>query len=217
MSAIPDQIRDEAAATAAASPDLRAAVRDLTLRALTSRSLDLAQVKQVLAAVTEGLALGLAQRGDEVRAATAQALAGLDEAVQKSAEATKLAVEQLVAEGQALTQEDFRPVLEDLRRLEQTFLDAVRTSSSRASERVKQALVDFTVHAQRTGTDTGRVVAQTLEALGNRLTPAMKSGAAQGAAAAGELARRLALVASGVLAGMAEALKEKAAGNRKDD
>ncbi|MCL6556089.1 MAG: hypothetical protein K6T56_06985 [Burkholderiales bacterium] len=217
MSATPEQIRDEAAATAAASPDLRAAVRDLTLRALTSRSLDLPQVRQVLAAVTEGLALGLAQRGGEVKAAARDALAGLDEAVQKSAEATKLAVEQLIAEGQALTQEDFRPVLEDLRRLEQTFLDAVRTASSRASDRVRQALADFAVHAQRTGTDTGRVVAHTVEALGNRLTPAVKSGAAQGAAAAGELARRLALVASGVLAGMAEALRQKAAGNRKGD
>lgn len=212
-----EHIREQAAAQAEQAADLRAAVRDLTLRALQSRSLEAAQLRTVLEAVTEGVSLGLARRGGELRAAAADALKGLDEAVRKSAEATKLAAEQLMAEGRALTREDLRPVLEDLRRLEGELLEAVARGSGRAQERVKQAFADLLTHARRTGTDTGRMVAETVEALTNRAAPVIRSGAAEGAAAAGELARRLALVASGILAGMAQALQDKAGGSGKGD
>lgn len=207
-----ENIRAEAAAQAEEALDLQSAMRDLTLRALETRTLDLAQVRAVLGAVTEGLSLGLARRGGELKSAAADALAGLDEAVRKSVEATKLAAEQLLAEGRAFSQEDIRPVLEDLRRLEGALLEALARSSERAQARVKQAFADLITHARRAGTDTGRVVAETVEALGNRATPVIKGGAAQGAAAATELARRLALVASGILAGMAQALEDKAGG-----
>ncbi|MEO1765811.1 DUF6781 family protein [Thiobacter aerophilum] len=207
-----ESVREEAAASAEQAPDLRTAVRDLTLRALTSRALELSELRAVLAAVTEGVSLGLARRGGELKAAAADALAGLDEAVRKSAEATKLAAEQFIAEGKALTAEDLRPVLEDLRRLEGALLEALGRGSERAQERVKQAFADLLTHARRTGTDTGRMVAETVESLANRAAPIVKNGAAQGTAAAGEVARRLALVASGILAGVAQALQDKAGG-----
>lgn len=210
----PQQITQEAAQAAATSQDLRATVRDITLHALKSRELSLSELRQVLSAVTEGVTQGLDRRGGEIKAAAADALAGLNDALIKAAEATKLAAEQLIAEGRALTAEDLKPALDDLRRLETELLDAVSRSSERAQERVRQVFADLVTHARRTGTDAGRVVADTVEVVSNRLNPALRSGAAQGAAAAGELARRLALVASGLLAGMAEALREKAGGSR---
>lgn len=211
-----ERIVDEAAAAAEASQDLRAAVRDLTLRALEHRALDLGQLRQVFSAVTEGVSLGLARRGGEIKDAASDALAGLTDAAQKAAEATRLAAEQLLAEGKALTDEDLKPVVDDLRRLEQELLDAVSRGSERAAERVRQAFSDLLTHARRAGTDTGRIVAETVESLTNRTTPALRAGVNQGAAAAGEFARRLALVASGVLAGLSEALHGKAGGQKGD-
>jgi hypothetical protein len=114
-----ERIVDEAAAAAEASQDLRTAVRELTLRALEHRALDLGQLRQVFSAVTEGVSLGLARRGGEIKDAASDALAGLTDAAQKAAEATRLAAEQLLAEGKALTDEDLKPVVDDLRRLEQ--------------------------------------------------------------------------------------------------
>ncbi len=160
--------------------------------------------------MTEGVGIGLARRGGEIRTAAADALAGLDEALKKAAEATRLAGEQLLAEGRALTAEDIKPVLDGLKRLEQEWLEAVRRGAERAGERVRQAFADLLTHAQRTGTDTQRAVADTIETLRNRAGPGVRAQVAEGGRAASELARRLALVASGVLAGMAEALQEKA-------
>ena len=86
-----ETIKEEAAAAAEQGKDLRALVRDMTLRALSRRSLSVTDIMAVVRAVTEGVSLGLGRRAGELKDAAHEALAGLDEAVKKTAEATKLA------------------------------------------------------------------------------------------------------------------------------
>lgn len=212
-----EQIKSDAATAAEQSGDLRTTVRDMTLRALKSRELSLSEVKNVLRAVSEGVSVGLEKRGGELKGAASEAFAGLDEAVRKSAEATKLAAEQLLSQGKEFTAQDLKPTFEDLKRLEGELLDSVTQAADRAGTRVKQELTDFVSHARRAGTDTGRLVADSVAEFNGRLAGTVKSGAAEGTVAARELSKRLALVASGILAGMADVLHEKATGTKKVD
>ena len=212
-----EQIRDEAATVAEQVTDLRGTVRDMTLRALRARALNVGEVTSVVRAVSEGLSIGLEKRTGELRVAASDALAGLDEAVKKSAEATKLAAEQLLSQGKEFTEQDLKPVFEDMKRLEGELLDAVSSAADRAGTRVKQEFSDLVIHARRTGTDTGRLVADTVAEFNTRMSGTLKTGAAESAGTAGVLAKRLALVASGILSGMADALHEKATGSKKGD
>jgi len=212
-----EQIKTEAAAAGEQSGDLRATVRDMTLRALKSRELSISEVKSVVRAVSEGVSIGLDRRGGELKGAASEALAGLDEAVKKSAEATKLAAEQLLSQGKDFTAQDLKPVVEDLKRLEQELLDSVSQAADRAGSRVKEAFADLVTHARRAGTDTGRVVADAVSDFNNRAGSTLKSGAAESATAARELSKRLAVVASGILSGMADVLHEKATGGKKEN
>lgn len=212
-----EEIKSEAATAAEKVTDLRATVRDMTLRALKARELNLAELKNVVRAVSEGISIGLEKRGGELKGAASEALGGLDEAVKKSAEATKLAAEQLLSQGKEFTDQDLKPVFEDLKRLESELLDAVSDAADRAGSRVKQELSDLVTHARRAGTDTGRLVSDTLSEFNGRLAGAVKGGAAEGATAARELSKRLAVVASGILSGMADVLHEKAGGGKKAD
>lgn len=212
-----DQIKQEAATAAENVTDLRGTVRDMTLRALKSRELKLGEVKAVVRAVSEGVSIGLGKRGGEMKHAAADALAGMDEAVRKSAEATKLAAEQLLSQGRDFTEQDLKPMLEDLKQLENDLLDTVSQTADRGGARVKQEFADLVTHARRTGTDTGRLVADVLAQFNGRAGEAIKQGAREGASAASDLSQRLALVASGILSGMADALHDKATGGKKAD
>ena len=212
-----EQIKNEAASAAAQGLDLRETVRDMTLRALTQRELKLDEVRSVVRAVSEGVSMGLEKRGGELKAAASSALAGLDEAVKKSAEATKLAAEQLLSQGKDFTQQDLKPVLDDLKRLEGDLLDTISQAADHGGARVKQEFGDLVNHARRAGTDTGRMVADALAQFNGRAGASLKQGAAEGALAAKDLSQRLTLVASGILSGMADALHDKANQNKKAD
>lgn len=212
-----EQIKEEAATAAEKVTDLRGTVRDMTLRALKSRELKLSEVKSVVRAVSEGVSIGLEKRSGEMKNAAADALAGLDDAVKKSAEATKLAAEQLLSQSKEFSEQDLKPMLDDLKRLENDMLDTVSQVADRGGVRVKQEFSDLVNHARRAGTDTGRLVSEVLAQFNGRAGSTLKQGTADGASAARDLSQRLALVASGILSGMADVLHEKATGGKKAD
>lgn len=61
------QITTEIAVIAEQGKDLQAQVRDITMRALSQRSLSASEVKGVIHAVTEGVTLGLGRRAAKSR------------------------------------------------------------------------------------------------------------------------------------------------------
>ena len=61
-------------------------------------------------------------------------------------------------------------------------------------------------HVQNAGTDTGRLVSRTVREFSARMTSAMGEGAVAGMEAARLFGERFAAMASGILAGMSEAL-----------
>jgi len=206
----PAAITQQVATAAEQGKDLHALVRDITLRALSRRALSMSEIKEVVGAVTEGVTLGLGRRAGEIKDAVRQALGGLDDAMKKTAEATKLAGQQLVAQGKDFGAQDLKPAIDDLKQMEEMFLNTVSKVTEAAGGRIKEEFAAQLTHARRSGTDGGRMIADTVADFSKRASASILSGAQQTAGASQDIKQRLTLLASGILAGMADALHEKA-------
>jgi len=189
--------------------NIRARVRDVTLDALKTRKLNPPEISSLIRAVTEGVSLGLGKRTGEIKNALSEAMAGLDEALMKSAEATHLALRQLTSQGKDFTEHELKDALENLKKLEGEFLSTVNLVADASSGKVKQEMKDLVSHVRRTGTDSGAKAAEALSEFGGRVKVSLSEGATVGKEAAREVSARLALVASGILSGLADALHEK--------
>lgn len=190
-------------------------VRDLTLHALTSRRFEPGQVRDVVRAMTEGITLGAAERGGDTRHTLSQALAGLDEALMKSAEASRLALQELVSKAKELNDTEVKQVLTNLRRLEDDFLSTVSSAADSAERKIKTELHDLVTHARRTGTDTGAKVAETLGEFTSRTGSIILDSAKAGVDQALELSARFTELAGGILAGMADVLHDRSKRTRR--
>jgi hypothetical protein len=190
-------------------------VRDLTLNALTSRRFEPGQIKDVVRSMTEGITLGAAKHGGDTRHTLSQALAGLDEALMKLAEASRLALQELASKAKELNDTEVKQVLTNLRRLEDDFLSTVSSAADSAEQKIKTELHDLVTHARRTGTDTGAKVAETLGEFTSRTGSIMLDGAKAGVDQALEMSARFTELAGGILAGMADVLRDRSKRTRK--
>ena len=188
--------------------DIAARVRDLTLQAFQAKRFDYAGMKDVIEAMTAGISLGAEKRTSEAKHAVADALSGLDQALMKSAQASRLALQELATRGRELSDGELKQALEQMKRLEGDFIAAVNKASQSAGSVAKSELRDFVAHAQRAGTDTGAVVAQTMREFSHRVATQMLDAQAAGMEAARELNSRFVQAASGFLQGLAESLRE---------
>ncbi len=204
-----EQLRDEVAAAFRQDSGLRARVRELTLKAIQDRRLDTEETKAVVKAVAAGIGLGAEQRGGEAGQALREAVAGLDEALGKAAHATHLALQQLTSQAKDFGDSDLAQAVERLKGLETELESALRQLAAGASERLKPELAAAAEHLKRTGGDTAREVAATLEGFRNRLSAVTHEGGHAAAEAAREVSLRLAALAGGILAGLSEGLKKR--------
>lgn len=205
-----EEIKQAASASVEGGVDIRSKVRDLTLRALKTRKLSIEEIRPVINAVTEGISVGAAKRAGEVKSALSEGLAGMDEALTKAAEATRLALEQMTSHVKDFSESELDWALVNLKRMEEEFLDTVSAVADSAAGKIKQELKDLVVHARRAGTDTGAKVSETVSTLGSKVSTTLHESKVVGKEAAREMSARLASLASGILAGMADALHEKA-------
>ena len=189
-----DSIRKAASDAIKAGGDIGRRVRALTLESLANRRFDREGIREVVRAVTEGMAAAAPASGGSMRQAMGQAFRGMDEALTKSVEAGHAALRQMVAAGRGISDNEVK----------QAFVATVSQVASSANERVRPELEDLVKRAARAGTDTGRQAAHL-----------MTEFAFAGIELAGEFSARFAKMASGVLAGMADALEKSAAERKK--
>lgn len=202
-----ERIRAEASETIRSGDDIRAHVRELTLAALKGRRFDRAGMRQVVRAVTEGVASGAAQSRVDMRTAMADALAGLDLALRTSAEAGYAAIKQLSATGRSFSDTELKQALGNMRKLEEDFLNTVSDVADKASAQVQPPLREALANTRRAGTATGRQVAVTMADFAQRFSIASIDATVAGLEVAGEVGARFAALASGILSGMAEAMR----------
>ncbi len=205
-----EQIRQAASEAVSRGADIRAKVHDLTLHALQRRRFDRHGFTEVVRAVTEGVVVGAEQSRYDLRRALSDAFSGLDQAIMKSAEAGHAALRQLAASGQDFSDHEFKQALANLRKIEDDFLATVSLVADGASDKVGPELGRILGSARTGGTQTGKQVATTMGEFAQRFTAAGLDVTLAGVQAAGVYGERFAMLASGILGGIADALRPPA-------
>lgn len=208
----PDEVLKQMTAQAVAQGEsLRSTVRDLTLRALQSRELSLSQIKSVVKNVTEGVNIGALQGKLDTDKAFGQALAGMDDALLKVVEASRIALEQVTG-GREFRDSNLKKALNEIERLEDEFLDTVKKAAAGAGAQVKSQWAGVLADKMEVGTATGQQVMSMMEQYGDQVRAAARAQREAGFKAAHALAQNFHALASGVLIGLSEALN---AGGRR--
>lgn len=203
-----DEIKQAASESVRAGVDIRARIHDVTLLALKSRRFDRHGMRDVVQAVTGGMALGAEDSRADLRKALAEAFRGMDEAITRSADASRVALRQLVVTGRDLSENDIRQALASIKRLEDDFLSTAGQAAEAASEKVRPELKRLLDTARQNGTESGRIAASTMTELTQRFSVASLDVALAGVEVATEMGSRFAQLASGILGGIADALTE---------
>src|SRR5688500_6254483 len=159
--------------------NLRNAVRELTLQALQSRELSLAQIKQVVSNITQGVNLGAAETKIDPNKAVADTLAGMDDALLKAVQASQVALEHFGA-GQDFEESQLKKALDDLERIEDEFLSSVKQASNSAAAPIRNQWAKALKDAKMSGTSTGEQVTEAMEAFGTRMQQSMRESRAAG-------------------------------------
>ena len=188
--------------------NLRVAVREVTLNALRGRELTVDQVKRVVKNVTEGVNLGAATGKVNADKVLGEALSGMDEAVLKVVQANHLALQQLSAQGQSLRDSHLKKALDDLERLEDEFLGAVKDATRKGSKQLRDQWSVVLSRTESAGTATQTQIEQTLEQFGDQMTKAVRQQRRIALKASEAMAENFATLASGILIGLTEGLQQ---------
>jgi hypothetical protein len=196
------QVEKEVRETVESGVDIYERVRSITLKALTERTLDIDNIKDVMEAVLKGMSDGMSHHYDPAKQAFKQSTEALDDALTKTAEASKLAIEEAASHVDELSSHDFKRAAEDLKSLEGLFLDTIETVGRHSNETASKIAKDFLSHARANGTAVGRQSKIILEGLDNLRLSGQHAVMSSAAATTSALAK----IAAGFLAGIAESL-----------
>ncbi|MEO7761377.1 MAG: DUF6781 family protein [Casimicrobiaceae bacterium] len=199
-------LKQLASETVRKGEDIRATVRDLTLKSLQGRQMTLAKIRESLRTVAEGVNLGAASSPMDPEKLISDAFAGMDDALLKAVEANRVALAKLTGDGQTFEQSQMKKALDELERYEDTLLRTVKQASSTATDKVRAQWSGLLKHTKLEGTDTGARVTATMEQYGSQMQNAIRESRVAGLKVAHALTRNYATLVSGVLIGLSEGL-----------
>ncbi len=194
--------------------DVQEMVRQLTLRKISARSLDIVSLRQIASAVLSGARAGAqkelsqsaAQTGT-ARANLKRAVAGLDAALAQVAEASKLALEEAAGRAQAFSSEDLARARAGLERLEAMFLETLRSSASDAKDVAGEILYDLVANARIYGSAVRAQLKETLPVITHQLGAAGRAQVGEGLHLSQATFDLLRQIAAGELTGLADHVK----------
>ena len=189
--------------------NVRATVRELTLKALQQRELTLNQIGKVLRSVVEGVHLGVAKREMNVEKALSDTVAGMDDALLKAVEASNVALHKVTGKGYDYEDSNLKQALNQLEKLEDEFIRSLVQATDSATEKVRAPWQRVLEKTTLSGTATGAQVASTMRDHAKRAQAAMRAQRETGFKTAHLLAQNFATLASGILIGMSEGLGTK--------
>lgn len=200
---------DESESAASAEEQaIRDRVRALTTQALQQGRIDPEGVKEVVRSVTGGDDTHADIRTDEARRAFADAIKSLDAALQESAGAAHDALQRLSSRGKDFTDNDLKDALVGLRRLQEDFVSIANRITEVTSGTLRSELIDLAVNAQNVGSDVGSRIAGMMGEFAGRIGSESREKAATGLETARSYGGRMALLTSGILAGVGDALRD---------
>ena len=182
---------------------IRQRVKELTSQVLQQGRMDPDAVRDVVRAVIGRTPSEMATSASDARELFAAAVRELDEALMKSASATHSALQQLALRGKDFTDNDLKEALVSLKQLEEDYVAATNRIAEAMSGNLRRQMTELAAHAQNLGVEASARVATVMgEFASNVTSPGLAT--MRGASA------RMALLASGLLAGIADALSDQA-------
>jgi hypothetical protein len=202
-----DQATSDATRATTEDQAIRERVKGLTSQVLQQGRVDPEAVRDIVRAVIGATPGNVAAGGSEERELFADAVHKLDEALVKSASATHDALQRLAARGPNFSDNDLKEALVTLRELEQHYTAAASRIAQAMTGTLTREISELAVHAQNVGAEaSARVAGMMGEFAGG-------AGVAPAMATIRDASVRMALLASGVLAGVADALRGRAEAN----
>ena len=194
--------------------DVQEKVRQLTLRIISARSLDIKSVRQTADAVLRGARAGVQKelqhssaQSQVAREHLKQAVTGLDVALAQFAEAAKLAVEEASGRAQRYSGEDLKRARADLEKLESMFLETLQSSAAAAKDAAGEIFRDLAAHTRTHGSAIGAQLKETLSVIAHQIGAAGRAQVGVGLHLAKNTTDMMRQIAAGVLSGMADHLK----------
>lgn len=191
--------------------DVQEKVRQLTLRIISARSLDIETVRQTAGAVLRGARAGVQKelqhssaQNSIARERLKQAVTGLDVALAQFAEAAKLTVEEAASRAQKYSSGDLKRARADLASLETMFEETLQRSASSARDAAGEILHDLAAHASNQGTAIGTQLKDTLAVFARQIGAAGSAQVGVGLHLAKNTSDLLRQIAAGVLTGLAD-------------
>src|SRR5215468_5918649 len=201
-------MNDRATSRAASPPvaedkEIRERAKELTSQVLQRGRVDPDAVRESVRAVIGGPPGNTAASGADAREIFADAVRELDEALVTSASAAHSALQQLASRGKDFTDNDLKEALVSLRKLEEDYVAAANCVAEAMSGNLRREMMELAVHAQNVGVEASARVATMMGEFASGI------GTTPGLATMRGASVRMALVASGVLAGVADALRDQ--------
>jgi hypothetical protein len=188
---------------------IRERVRELTAQMLSGGRLDTESVKEVMRVFGGGAALPPAMDSEQARAAFAESVRDLDQALQSSAQAAHEALSALAARGKEFSDNDLKNAFASLQKLQEDYVATANAIADATTGSIRRELVGLALHAQRVGTDASVRIAQVMSEFASRMGGSYRGRAASGFDAARQYGANMTLLTSGLLAGFADALRQQ--------
>jgi hypothetical protein len=185
---------------------IRERVRGLTTQVLQQGRVDTEAVRDVVRAVTGQPPGGTASTAaGEARELFADTVRALDEALMRSASAAHAALQQLATHGKDFTDKDLKDALVSLRKLEADYGAVANRITEAMSGNLRREMLELAALAQNVSGEASARVASMMGEFASR----MGDSASSGLDTVRDAGVRMALLASGVLAGVADALRDR--------
>ena len=212
---VDEVLKKMAAESVKQGENLRATVRDLTLKALQTRELTLDQVRQVVTSITEGVNVGAAKAKIDAAKPLNDALRGMDDALLKAVEASRITLELFTDHGVGVKDSLVMVALDELERLEDEFLRSVKQSADHATSSVRAKWTPVLDKMKPGATETGVRVQSAIEEFSAHAKAAMRQQRRATLKATAMMTQSFGALASGVLVGLAEGIKRSPAAKKK--
>jgi hypothetical protein len=190
------------------SENISAEVRDITIEALRKHQLDLEHIKAVTRAVLAGAEDAAKLNSGRMKDTLKQVTKGLDEALGKSAYASKLAIEETAGRIKDFTEHDLKRAMDDLSALEDIFIESLDEVANNSKTVASDTLRDLANHFKNSGTAVGKQVSEGIINLSKQIEKTGMENMAAVNEATKSFADDIARAASGFLDGIADSIKE---------
>lgn len=187
---------------------IRTQVRELTSQLFRGGPMDPQQVEEVVRTMTKPGSEDATVSPQAARESLAEALGEHNEQLVRAGERTQRVLSGMAAKGADLTENDLKEALSTLSELQGAYTQTAARLAEASAGSIRDEFLALAGHAGRVGADAGARAASAMADMANRFGSVSRDGAVHGMEAARDYSARMSLLASGVLAGIADALRE---------